>query len=228
MRSLDLLSDYQHGYDGVVEALTVQLDRETTKLTARVVLKVVRIADGVERWFRVDIHFSEVEKVQLRPDWLGGGGAVLYDGAKLDWDAGSRRGRLNLDPGVAWAVGQPQKPEEASSALIVGDCDVEIVLWTGPDAARWFPVVLEFESTVDGRLLPDGLRETSVRLVRAASVEEARTRAEDLGAAERHSYQNEAGELVAWRLHAVEDVQPVDGDVADGVEVHSRLHRRVD
>ncbi|MBL8922312.1 MAG: hypothetical protein JNJ54_25905 [Myxococcaceae bacterium] len=126
MKSVDVFAEYQHGSDGVVEELSLQPGREEAKLSAFVVVRVVRVVEGVEHWFRVRARFSEVEKAQLGEDWLRGGGAVLYDGAKLDWDEASRRGRLNLDPGVAWAAGQPAKPDPESSALIAGVCDVAI------------------------------------------------------------------------------------------------------
>ncbi len=122
----ELLSQYQHGHDGVLEELTLRLHPEVPKFTAHVVMRVVRVSERVEQWFRVRVQFSEVEKVQLAQTWLRGGGAVLYDGAKLDWDEATRRGSLNLDPGVAWSVGQPEKPELESSAFISGACEVAV------------------------------------------------------------------------------------------------------
>lgn len=122
----ELLSQYQHGHDGVLEELTLRLHPEEAKFSARVVMRVVRVNERVEEWFRVRVQFSEVEKVQLAQAWLRGGGAVLYDGAKLDWDAGTRRGSLNLDPGVAWSAGQPENSELESSAFIAGVCEVAV------------------------------------------------------------------------------------------------------
>ncbi|MDP1923038.1 MAG: hypothetical protein Q8L14_42735 [Myxococcales bacterium] len=122
----EMLSQYQHGYDGVLEELTLRLHPDESKLKAHVVMRVVRAIEGVEQWFRVRVQFSDVEKVQLADAWLRGGGAVLYDGAKLDWDVATRRASLNLDPGVAWAVGQPEKPELESSAFLSGVCEVAV------------------------------------------------------------------------------------------------------
>ena len=109
-----------------LEELTLRLHPEEPRFTAHVVMRVVRVSERVEQWFRVRVQFSEVEKAQLSRSWLHGGGAVLYDGAKLDWDEATRQGSLNLDPGVAWAVGQPEKPELESSAFISGVCDVAV------------------------------------------------------------------------------------------------------
>lgn len=114
----DKLADYQHGHDGLVRSLSVSPNTAKDRIEGRVVLAVMRMVDGTEAWFELHIEFSEVLLSRLDPAWLVGGGCVMYDGGRL-FVGPEHALKLNLDPGVAWAVAGP-KPEQESSALIIG------------------------------------------------------------------------------------------------------------
>jgi hypothetical protein len=123
----DLLDDFGNGYDGLLERLDVRLDVQRAVLTASVVLRVARWDANVPvQWVSLQLEFTSLERVRLRPDFLQGGGCVLYDGARLVRSEGSNRCTLNLDPGAAWKVTGRPKPDDESTALLVGECLVTV------------------------------------------------------------------------------------------------------
>lgn len=70
------------------------------------------------------------------------------------------------------------------------------------------------------------LYEESFTLLTASSEEEARVKALACGKDREHSYRNEDGELVSWKMEQVVDVcLAVDGEVTDGAELYSRFFR---
>ncbi|MCU0694950.1 MAG: hypothetical protein MUC96_00320 [Myxococcaceae bacterium] len=119
----DLLDEFGNGFDGLVDRLEVRVERHRALLTASVVLHVARWESGLPvSWVALELEFTRLDSVTLRPDFLQGGGGVLYDGAMLVRSDDGNRFTLNLDPGTAWkATGRP-KPEDQSSALLVGQC----------------------------------------------------------------------------------------------------------
>jgi hypothetical protein len=93
---------------------------------------------------------------------------------------------------------------------------------------RLFVAVILSEATSDA---PGHrpLYEESFVLVRAASVEEASERAEELGRGEQTEYLNEAGETIRWSLKHVVDVSDVvDDELGDGATVYARHFRDYD
>lgn len=123
---IDILEEYQNGYDAVVEVLSIELDVRRAEMSARVVLRAVNTNGATERWARISVRFSKIELVRLGHDWLQGGGAVLYDGGTLHWSVESATAVLNLDPGVAWKATGQGKPTEASTALLSGSCEIDV------------------------------------------------------------------------------------------------------
>lgn len=118
----DFLEDFNNGYDGVVEVLTIETDATDCVMRGRSVLRVVRGEGRSAEWFRIRLDFTDLETVQLNKGWLEGGGGVLYDGATLTSRPDSRIATLNLDPGVAWKLTGSLKPLRDSRALISGTC----------------------------------------------------------------------------------------------------------
>jgi hypothetical protein len=92
---------------------------------------------------------------------------------------------------------------------------------------NWYAAKLIFESEIDGNPKADGLWEESIRIVMAASEDEARAEAFEIGKTAEHSYDNENGESVFWRFRDVEEIQDLCvSELAPGAEVFSRLFRK--
>lgn len=117
-QATDLLADYQHGHDGLIRSMSLSLNTTKDRIEGRVVLAVARTIDGTTNWFELHIEFSEVRFSRFDREWLVGGGCVMYDGGRL-FVGTSGELKLNLDPGVAWAVVGP-KSEAESCALVIG------------------------------------------------------------------------------------------------------------
>jgi hypothetical protein len=87
----------------------------------------------------------------------------------------------------------------------------------------WYTAKLLFRSGIphgDGRVL----EEVSYRLIRADDEAAARSKAAALGRAEQHEYENDQGEVVAWRFLEVAELQDLcEAEIRDGMEVFSRL-----
>ena len=97
---------------------------------------------------------------------------------------------------------------------------------SGGDEMRWFSARLLFVALVDGVHPPDALEEESIRLLRASSSEDATRRADELGAASTHEYENEAGQTVQWTFLETIEVQDLcTEDLGDGAEVFSTFRR---
>ena len=86
---------------------------------------------------------------------------------------------------------------------------------------RWFAARLLFESRVDDAHT-DSLYEERIILVRAGSgTNVARKKAEKVGAASSHRYENQTGADVAWLFKEVLDlVQLNDANIGEGTEVY--------
>jgi hypothetical protein len=92
----------------------------------------------------------------------------------------------------------------------------------------WHAAKILFEARVDGRTSADALREESIRVFLSDGLDRARWRAEELGRAAEHEYQNEYGELVRWTFVTVLDVQDLCAfELQDGAEVFSVLFRHL-
>lgn len=88
----------------------------------------------------------------------------------------------------------------------------------------WFSAALSFECSIEGDPDADRLSDLSIRVVRAASEEEALHKAEAFGQESAHSYRNADNEKVVWSFVEVLEVQELfDSELTDGVEVYSRL-----
>lgn len=93
---------------------------------------------------------------------------------------------------------------------------------------EFYVAVLLFRATHDGQA-GDVLFEESFTLLTASGEEEARVKALALGTNREHSYRNENGELITWKLDRVVDVcLAVDDEITDGAELYSRHFRDYD
>lgn len=91
----------------------------------------------------------------------------------------------------------------------------------------WHAAKILFEARVDNRASADALREESIRVFLSDGLDRARLRAEELGRAAEHEYQNEYGELVRWTFVEVLEVQDLCAfELQDGAEVFSVLTRK--
>ncbi len=89
---------------------------------------------------------------------------------------------------------------------------------------NWYAAKLVFESEIDGNSKDDSLCEESIRVIAAATEDEARAEAFKIGKAAEHSYDNENGQSVFWRLRDVEEIQDLCvSELTPGTEVFSRL-----
>lgn len=87
----------------------------------------------------------------------------------------------------------------------------------------WYSARLVFE-TDPHEDSKEVLREESIRLIRATSVEEAHAKANALGANEQTEYLNYMNEVVRWRFVEVIEVQDLcEAEIFDGMEVYSYL-----
>ncbi len=90
----------------------------------------------------------------------------------------------------------------------------------------WYAAQLLFVAKIDGQLPADALAEESVRVLRAASPEEAAERAGRIGLSASHAYGNADGQSVEWVFVRVLEVQALcENELVDGVEVFSTLRR---
>jgi hypothetical protein len=90
----------------------------------------------------------------------------------------------------------------------------------------WHAAKILFEARVADRASADALREESIRVFLSDGLDLARHRAEELGRAAEHEYQNEYGELVRWTFVTVLEVQDLCAfELQDGAEVFSVLSR---
>jgi hypothetical protein len=65
----------------------------------------------------------------------------------------------------------------------------------------------------------------SIRLIEAASEDEARAKAQQIGLTEEHSYSTEDGSI-SWQFHCVERVYPLEADTfQSGKELFTRFLR---
>lgn len=91
----------------------------------------------------------------------------------------------------------------------------------------WYSAKLLFQSKINDAWLEHPLCEASVRILLAESEEEAGARAQQVGVAAEHEYQNEQKETVKWEFISVLDIQEIDGNsLEDGTEVYSELFRK--
>ena len=89
----------------------------------------------------------------------------------------------------------------------------------------WFGVKVLRRATHGDSPPSEDLYEESVILVIADDAEAAAERAREFAQKETGSYRNVYGELVTWRLDRVfEPFQIWDFELADGLEVYSRLY----
>lgn len=90
---------------------------------------------------------------------------------------------------------------------------------------KYFACIL-FESFVADECNVAPLCEESIRLIIAQDENAARIKAEMVGRASEHSYLNEEGARVEWRIVSVFDIQEFcEDEIAAGVEVYSRFFR---
>lgn len=88
----------------------------------------------------------------------------------------------------------------------------------------WYSAMIIYECEIAGTSEARPLREESIRIVRAASEAAALAAAHEVGRQNAHSYTNERGEVVSWRLVRVVDVQDLcEDELGHGVEVFSRM-----
>ena len=90
----------------------------------------------------------------------------------------------------------------------------------------WYSARLVFEtnSHEDSK---EVLREDSIRLINASSIDEAISKANVLGTIEQTEYYNNQNEIVRWRFVQVLDVQDLcEAEISDGMEVYSYLLRK--
>ncbi len=119
----DLLSDFQNGYDGVLEDFSLSLKPGNDGVVVSARLRAVKVNGSEETWYSVVVTFDIVSEVRVGSAWFVGGGAVLYDGGRLlRGEDGSLV--LDLDPGVAWAATGEKNVN--SDFLVVGHGKVEI------------------------------------------------------------------------------------------------------
>ncbi len=86
---------------------------------------------------------------------------------------------------------------------------------------------LLFDSHVEDESGIAPLRDESIRLIVAKDEDDARRKAEELGKELEHDYENEDGSRVWWRFVSLIDIQEFcEDELADGVEVYSRLNRK--
>jgi hypothetical protein len=116
--STDLLADYSHGYDGVLERVETHL-REPHGDTHLSVVVVLRVVDTRGRWARLELKFRRITEVRIDGAWFVGGGGVLYNGGRLFVTADRTHALLDLDPGVAWLVDPPK--DHSSTFRIAGE-----------------------------------------------------------------------------------------------------------
>lgn len=88
----------------------------------------------------------------------------------------------------------------------------------------WYSARILYETEIDGRPDVDGIREESIRVLRAESAEAALSKARKIGRLNETTYQNHAGENVTWRFRRVLEVQDLcEHALREGVEVFSVL-----
>lgn len=91
----------------------------------------------------------------------------------------------------------------------------------------WYSAKLLFQAKINGKSVEHPLCEESIRILRADTEEVAQARAEQIGTAAQHEYQNEQGETVGWEFISVLDIQEIeDRSLQDGTEVYSELFRK--
>jgi Domain of unknown function (DUF4288) len=87
--------------------------------------------------------------------------------------------------------------------------------------AKWFSALLVLEATHPDEPPGRPLFEQRIVLVRAATEEDARTKAAARGRAAEHTYVNPYGNRVAWVFREVlHVVELLDDTIADGTEVY--------
>ncbi|MEL6339157.1 MAG: DUF4288 domain-containing protein, partial [Myxococcota bacterium] len=85
---------------------------------------------------------------------------------------------------------------------------------------NWYSGKFIFKSDVENDSEP--LVEESIRVFRASDDQAAETRAQELGTASEHSYENENGQTVTWRFIEVQEIQDLcETELEDGTEVYS-------
>jgi Domain of unknown function (DUF4288) len=82
----------------------------------------------------------------------------------------------------------------------------------------WFSAMLRFVIVTPDRVLR---RARSLVLLRAADWEPAQAKALELGRGQEREYSNAAGELVRWRLEALETLDRLGEEIPDGREVYA-------
>lgn len=97
---MDVLSDYQHGYDCVLERLGFSSSPEMSALSGELQFRVVRVTNSQQEWSRLRVTFDEIRVLRIARGWFVGGGGVLYDGGKVLVEGDDVV--VDLDLGVAW------------------------------------------------------------------------------------------------------------------------------
>ncbi|HEV2615901.1 MAG TPA: DUF4288 domain-containing protein [Candidatus Acidoferrales bacterium] len=86
---------------------------------------------------------------------------------------------------------------------------------------KWFAVRLLSEAMHPGERIAERLFEDSIMLVRSATLEEAREKAEIFGKKSDTKYTNPYKEVVTWRFREILDAKELlDDNVGDGIEVY--------
>lgn len=89
----------------------------------------------------------------------------------------------------------------------------------------WYVAVLVVACEVAGLAAGKRLFDRQIRLIEAATAEDAYQKALALGEAQHANYPNADGAEVHWRFVGLHDLVRLDGAPADGVEVYSLLER---
>jgi hypothetical protein len=119
----DLLGEFQNGYDGVLEEVSLTLNPRNDGVVVTAKLRAVKVNGSEETWYSIVVAFGVVSEVRIGSSWFVGGGAVLYDGGRLlQGEDGSLV--LDLDPGAAWAATGERNMN--SDFLVVGLGKAEI------------------------------------------------------------------------------------------------------
>jgi hypothetical protein len=89
----------------------------------------------------------------------------------------------------------------------------------------WFGVRMVFQCLGPNEGSRDRLYEERIILVKAATEEEARVKAERFGKASEHEYRNVDGKRIVWRFKKILDVACLSWEtaIADGSEVYYAL-----
>lgn len=90
----------------------------------------------------------------------------------------------------------------------------------------WYTAVLVVEGAIAGQTAAHSIIDKQIRIIQAASADEAYEKAHALGAIESLSYANGEGQEVSWKFLGLYDLARLDYEqLHDGMEVYSLLER---